>query len=843
MQVDWNALGEVPYKKWHVYDMEWLDTIQIEDYHVCGAPFGGPIALIRDDKKLTQLTDEHLKPKLRIFTSSGKKLAEIEWNDRKVAGMGWSDQEQLVIVFEDGNVIVYDIYGHLVRNFLLGEGNSQFIECHFWGNGVVGLTSDMQLFVYEGLTNNNDGKGKYSLRSGLSKDKPYSSMAIVSPSLSRSSMLEVILATEDKTIIVIDEYGPEDQLLQKSLSSPITKISVAPNGKFLACFKKDGILTVLDNTFTQKVIDFDTKSKSKPMEVTWCGDDAVILLWKNTGLVMVGPYGDWLNYPYNGAVTVISELDCCRIITSSTCEILQRVPPSTEAIKRIGSTDPGALLYDATEGYLEGDPKSDDIIRSIALTNQLQYAVKSCISAASAEFDITRQQAFYRAASYGKAFCQNFDPEEFVEIGKKLRILNDIRRPEIGLPLTIQEYIRLTPEILVNRLTVRNHHFLALKICELLKLPNSSVLVHWASEKVKKLTLSSASDEEITSLITYKLRPYRNISFLDIAAAAYHMGRRKLATLLLELESNPSDQVPLLLSMNEDELALQKAITSGDTDLIYLTLIHLEKSQPNTEIFYNLISNYPEAVNLLKIYYQRKGISNNPMLSTLLLHNRNYYEAGVSSMTQAFNQLSNYPRRLELVRESIHYFSQSKDLKEFKLMTEEEYELMEMQKALEVRTGKDFMNMSISETLENIYYLSIEHEIEVMKWNQEATKIIKKFKVSDKMVWYLRIKCYSSRQKWDLLMKLANEKRSPIGYKPFAIACQKYGQSEDEIEKYVDRISSNEEKCDVYIELKIWRRAADSAYKMKDLHKLQQILRACRDPNLERQIQDMINRC
>ena len=40
-----------------------------------------------------------------------------------------------------------------------------------------------------------------------------------------------------------------------------------------------------------------------------------------------------------------------------------------------------------------------------------------------------------------------------------------------------------------------------------------------------------------------------------------------------------SGQIPLLLSMQEEELALQKAVNSEDTDLMYLTLIHVERSR------------------------------------------------------------------------------------------------------------------------------------------------------------------------------------------------------------------------------------------------------------------------
>ena len=64
------------------------------------------------------------------------------------------------------------------------------------------------------------------------------------------------------------------------------------------------------------------------------------------------PYGDWLNFLYQDAVHLVAEPDCCRVVCSTSCEILQRVPAATEAIRRIGSTEPAALLYDAMEGNL-----------------------------------------------------------------------------------------------------------------------------------------------------------------------------------------------------------------------------------------------------------------------------------------------------------------------------------------------------------------------------------------------------------------------------------------------------------------------------------------------------------
>ena len=184
---------------------------------------------------------------------------------------------------------------------------------------------------------------------------------------------------------------------------------------------------------------------------------------------------------------LVSEPDCCRIITPTGCDMLQRVPLSTVMIRRVGSTEPAALIKDAMEAFENGDPESDVNIRSIADTNQLGEAISTCIESASTEFDIGRQQELLKAASYGKAFCSDLDPQEFVDAAKKLRVLNEVRKADIAMPLTAAQYNLLTPEVLIGRLTLRNRHFLALRICDLLQLRNEGVLVHWAAEKIRPI--------------------------------------------------------------------------------------------------------------------------------------------------------------------------------------------------------------------------------------------------------------------------------------------------------------------------------------------------------------------
>lgn len=66
-----------------------------------------------------------------------------------------------------------------------------------------------------------------------------------------------------------------------------------------------------------------------------------------------------------------------------------------------------------------------------------------------------------------------------------------------------------------------------------------------------------------------------------------------------------SVQVPLLLSMGENELGLKKAILSGEDDLVYLAVMHIEReagsSEKGREAFFELMHAHPEALRLLKV--------------------------------------------------------------------------------------------------------------------------------------------------------------------------------------------------------------------------------------------------
>ncbi len=82
MYGDWNALGEVQYRKWAVYEpMLWSsESVALSESIVASAPYGGPVAITRDPRRLI-LTGEKEKsneaPKIRIYTSAGQQIAEV----------------------------------------------------------------------------------------------------------------------------------------------------------------------------------------------------------------------------------------------------------------------------------------------------------------------------------------------------------------------------------------------------------------------------------------------------------------------------------------------------------------------------------------------------------------------------------------------------------------------------------------------------------------------------------------------------------------------------------------------------------------------------------------------
>lgn len=56
--------------------MSWVPGIDVDNMLICPAQYGGPIAVVRDRKKLVKV-QVTAKPVITIFSSSGEKMGAI----------------------------------------------------------------------------------------------------------------------------------------------------------------------------------------------------------------------------------------------------------------------------------------------------------------------------------------------------------------------------------------------------------------------------------------------------------------------------------------------------------------------------------------------------------------------------------------------------------------------------------------------------------------------------------------------------------------------------------------------------------------------------------------------
>lgn len=67
------------------------------------------------------------------------------------------------------------------------------------------------------------------------------------------------------------------------------------------------------------------------------------------------------------------------------------------------------------------------------------------------------------------------------------------------------------------------------------------------------------------------------------------------------------------------------------------------------------------------------------------------------------------------------------------------------------------------------------------------------------------------------------ERKSPIGYKAFAIAAIDGKQPIGEIVRYIEKVTSAETRYDLYCQAKFWKRALQEAAKLDDVRRMEYV--------------------
>ncbi|TFK92340.1 vacuolar protein sorting-associated protein 16 [Polyporus arcularius HHB13444] len=828
--------GSVFYRRHQLYSIAGKLPGDLQDFIIAGCRYGGPIAVMRDTSKMVAIghaAPAFSKTQIQVYSPAGEGILLFSWDQGKIIRFGWTGDERLVVLNEEGVYRVYDLQGEYQQYSLGSEaGEMGVIDARVHETGLVALTGSLTFLEVKGWTG---GKPLTLANPGLSQ--PPLSWTVIPPDQTISRHVEVLLSVES-TIYSVDNLESLDQRISRG---PFSHMSPSPNGKSLALLTFSGLLWVVSTDFQRSLAEFDTTSVAGATgdvhQVEWCGNDAVLVTWASLA-VLVGPFGDTLQYFYSGSTFAVTEPDGIRIIGPDTCDFVQKVPPSSASVFRPGSTSPSAILFDAWENFSRRSPKADESIRSIR--PELAAAVDECIDAAAREWEPYWQRRLLNAAKFGRSFLDLYDPSDFVNVGQALKVLNAVRFYEIGIPLSYAQYTQLSPSHLISRLLSRNLHLLALRISSYLTLPPDAVLKHWASAKILRSKPSATGtgknaeldgDDALCRTIVEKFEQLGGgrVSYADIAKRAWEVGRTALATKLLDHETKASDQVPLLLSMKEDKLALTKAVESGDTDLVYHVLLHLQKRLSLGSFFRLIEEGGPRlalASRLLQVYARAQ---NRDMLRDFYYSDDRRVESAVLCLEDAASS-QDPAAKLASVKAAQKFFSEDKDRSFEAKMMDENVRLLTFQQTLEKEAdGKiAFFGQSVNETIRTCL---------INGMAKRADKIKYDFKVPDKRFWYLKLHALTEIRDFEGLEAFAKSKRSPIGYEAFVKHLVEKGYPKEAL-PYVARCDGPK-RADLYVLCNDWRAAAKECKDRGDKAKLEQLRKTCPNSLIARELEQV----
>ncbi|CAI5757523.1 unnamed protein product [Candida verbasci] len=813
---------------------------------------------------------------IEIYSTSGIKISSIIYNSSNTDYINTFlfKEEDLVVILNNGKYRYYDdLMGNFNEfNFLDGlnfmtnikteakeDVNSRLIT-NLENNETEEIINIIEVKIFQQfmfirlenklIITDLDNYVNYEIPLG-----GYSSVDITTFTISESQ----INFTYKNTIITIkidlllNSYEFIDQELT---DGPFNKISISPNGKLISLQQQKKIF-VISSKYDQVLLEYDCSNESSlPYQIEWCGNDAIILSFKDE-IKLIGPSQQSISFFYdiedeeefdlNNLLTTnldytIPILQTCsdglRIITSNKIQILSRVSDKFVDMYQIGSTEPSSLLVDCIDKFQTNASKSNANISLLQNENLLLKAIDDCLDVALEEFNVIWQKRSLKAVSFGKIYYNDvFDSDKYLNVLNSVKVLNQLRSPEIGLFLTYNEILEIGWENVIKMLLRRNQHALAIKIIEILKLSNVKPLVyiHWCCYKIRKEM--NMSDEELYKIIYERLTSMTKgknlISVEAICDIADEEGRTNLCKLLINLEPNIIEKILKYIEFDNLELALIKSFQFGDFDLMISILYYLQNKLSISQFFkilnQNEIIESSEINEILPISGELLGSNWSKTLGKSSEYLEKFLKHEDKSDELIYLRLNNfwtsensdyYNRYKELLTK---YANKSK-IKRIQRSFSRELQVLDLQKKMnEIYQTESFYNET---SLVNIL-------IKLIKMNQIKTcqKVIKEFNISQEKLWFLILNTYSTLEEFDRLYEFAFGSmdsitgKSPIGFEPFVDSGFKNGAPKSHISTYINNSTKYKygEKVNLFIKNDDFEGAANEAFKNKDIEILKHL--------------------
>lgn len=376
----------------------------------------------------------------------------------------------------------------------------------------------------------------------------------------------------------------------------------SPGGHAVAFIMADGSLYSTSSGFSEVLLLGRTEVRETDFkQLTWCGDRCVVVLQRvryggsdeeddgtctaflinadepeNTDSIPDLPHDTCL----------LMEGDGVWAVSNGSLFFLQEVPQPVQRVFSVGSRAHAAMLLSTYDEFMTGNASAVRMLQSLERQpDALMHAVTDCVAAAGFEFDSVQQKRLLRIAAFGRTFCSMCDPGAFMNMSKRLRVRNHLRYESVGMTLTDRQLALMGEERLLQRLALCNEHQVAFCVADALGCDSKPIMTNWAMSKLAG-ALARGKDEEkgAAKHVVRRLRACNFNGFAELAQQAKIAGCGAAALMLLDAETNPSKQVPMLLSIGETEVALKRALNSSDADLLFTVMVHLIRTRGSAVI-------------------------------------------------------------------------------------------------------------------------------------------------------------------------------------------------------------------------------------------------------------------
>jgi len=540
----------------------------------------------------------------------------MQWGSGRIVGLFWElDRDVVNVLTENGKLLQFDINCQLTRQLTIC--NEEILE------GRAFHVLDKQCLVYLTTTcrfyymaDNNDPNRIIDLGQLRQAQLP-DSWSVVK----RHKSLQLIAAFGSICLTRrLDEQrgqvSTNEIRLSKNYNS-IQTLASSLTGNLLVASTDVGIHSIIDSETLEPLSELNTSAKitAPPLQACFVSNKppVVALLWSHL-LLIVDAEKHWVRYDLDEVTYISAEHDGLRMVSGTNHAFLALVDASTSAI--YSPSAPGSLLVDAFHLFTRDDERAEEIVSVLRHPNNddsclLPQAIGQCTLAATTELSTRRQKELLSAASFGKTLTDEVDAKLFSRTIRILRVLNHLRR-HCAMSVTYQQFVRLSPFGLIERLLARGQHKLGWHVAEHLQLieenPNikDQIVSSWAAALIRQSR--SDNHQSITTRIRNRTRQLGvSVNFIDIAKQAAECAQIELAYALIECEPRHRPRVELLLKIDATgERALKTALESHDPDLIYLCLLHIhQKTSP--EGYEAVLKQYPQAARQYAIYCRQNG--------------------------------------------------------------------------------------------------------------------------------------------------------------------------------------------------------------------------------------------